>query len=125
MLYELRRGLIQDVNWTDYNIFAVKVIRNSQNHLELLVLTEVKFQKRRTQSKALYLKSLIVCAGLTAEAKKAPLAFIQKSVKINAEVYRNKVYKKVLLPWINSNFNNRQMILQQDWAVLNAFYPIS
>ncbi|VDP08567.1 unnamed protein product [Heligmosomoides polygyrus] len=48
--------------------------------------------------------------------KKTPLVFVDRSVKINAEVYQEKILRDVLLPWVAENFVSGQCVLHQDWA---------
>ncbi|VDP50015.1 unnamed protein product [Heligmosomoides polygyrus] len=57
----------------------------------------------------------MVGAGMTLD-KKTHLVFVDRPVKINAEVYQEKILRDVLLPWVAENFVSSQCVLQQDWA---------
>ncbi|VDP13243.1 unnamed protein product [Heligmosomoides polygyrus] len=57
----------------------------------------------------------MVWARITLD-KKTPLVFVHRSVKINAEVYQEKILRDVLLPWVAENFVSGQCVLQQDCA---------
>uniref|UniRef100_A0A8R1DTC7 Tc1-like transposase DDE domain-containing protein n=1 Tax=Caenorhabditis japonica TaxID=281687 RepID=A0A8R1DTC7_CAEJA len=57
----------------------------------------------------------MVWAGVTSTGK-TPLVFIDRNVKINAEVYQKTVLMDNMLPWASQHFVGRPFILQQDWA---------
>lgn len=57
----------------------------------------------------------MVWGGICASGK-TPLVFIDRNVKIKAQVYQEKVLKDVLEPWVANNFLGRRFVLQQDWA---------
>jgi hypothetical protein len=57
----------------------------------------------------------MVWAGITATGK-TPLVFVERGVKINAQVYQERILRDVLHPWARHHFKDRPWTLQQDWA---------
>ena len=57
----------------------------------------------------------MVWGGICATGKTS-LVFIDRNVKINAEVYQNTILRGVLQPWAIEHFGENQFFLQQDWA---------
>lgn len=103
---------VEDVLWSDEKIFTVEVTQNSQNHRQLLSPALKNTRKRKVATKSLFPKSLMIWAGIGANGK-TQLVFIDKHVKINAQIYQNEILDKAVLPWIQKNPNT---IFQQDWA---------
>lgn len=56
-------------------------------------------------------KSVMVWAGITSFGK-TPLIFVERGVKINAQVYQQVILRDVVVPWCR----HRNIVLQQDWA---------
>lgn len=112
--FQVRR--FEDVLWTDEKVFTVEVAHNSQNHRQLLSPTLKNTLARKIRTRTHFPKSLMVWGGITATSK-TPLIFIEKNVKINAQVYQEVIIKKAVIPWSKKNPN---MIFQQDWAPAHA-----
>uniref|UniRef100_A0A8R1EFV5 Tc1-like transposase DDE domain-containing protein n=1 Tax=Caenorhabditis japonica TaxID=281687 RepID=A0A8R1EFV5_CAEJA len=85
--FRMRR--VSDVIWSDEKIFTIEPLPNRQNQRQLLCVTSTG---------------------------KTPLVFIDRNVKINAEVYQKTVLMDNLSPWASQHFVGRRFILQQDWA---------
>lgn len=75
-------------------------------------LTQKNTLKRIVRTRTLFPKSFIIWCGDTANSE-TPLIFIDKNVKINAQVYQDDIIPKSVIPWCRKNPN---MIFQQDWA---------
>lgn len=108
--FKVRR--IEDVLWSDEKIFTIEVARNAQNNRQLLNPSLKNTRKRKIATKCLFPKCLMVWGGISA-AGKTSLIFIDKKVKINANVYQEEILEKALVPWKR---NNPNVIFQQDWA---------
>lgn len=108
--FKVRR--LEDVLWSDEKVFPVEVVKNSQNHRQLISPSQKNTRKRKVATKALFPKSLMVWGGISATGK-TPLIFIEKNVKINAKVYQDEILTKAVIPWKQAHAN---MIFQQDWA---------
>lgn len=59
--------------------------------------------------------SVMVWAAVTAEGR-SPLVFIDQGVKINQQLYRQKVLSRALMPWARNQFGSRPWTFQQDSA---------
>ena len=59
--------------------------------------------------------SVMVWAAVT-ESERSPLVFVEQSVKLNQENYRNDILIGSLLPWANEHFGKRPWTFQQDSA---------
>ena len=46
----------------------------------------------------------------------SPLVFIEKGVKINQQIYREKILNDALLPWVSKKFGRNHWTFQQDSA---------
>ena len=57
----------------------------------------------------------MVWAGITATGK-TPLIFLEKGVRINAQMYQDKVLRGVVEPWTCEHFKGDHWVFQQDWA---------
>lgn len=60
-------------------------------------------------------KSVMVWAGITSSGK-TPLVFVERGVKINANVYQERILRDVVKPWSQRHFKKRRWTFQQDWA---------
>lgn len=47
---------------------------------------------------------------------KTKLVFIQKEVKIKAEIYEKQILENVVIPWAQENVKDMDWTFQQDWA---------
>lgn len=86
----IRKGRLSDVVWTD-KIFTAAVAHDSENHRQqLLSPTWKKSRTRRIRSRTLFLKSMVVWAGMTSEGKTL-FVFVDKNARINSDVYQNVI----------------------------------
>ncbi|VDO77952.1 unnamed protein product [Heligmosomoides polygyrus] len=115
LLKEIWQGRLSNVIWTDEKISAIEVAHNSQSQRQLLPPSRNRSPERRVLHRTLFPKTVMAWAGITLD-KKTPLVFVDRSVKINTEVYQEKILRHVLLPWDAENFVSGQCLLQQDWA---------
>ncbi|VDO88200.1 unnamed protein product [Heligmosomoides polygyrus] len=115
LLKEIQQDRLSNVIWTYEKSFTIEVAHNSQNQRQLLHPSRNRSSQRRVFNRPFFPKSVMVWAGITLD-KKTALVFIDRSVKINAEVYQEKILRDVLLPWVAENFVSGQCVLHQDWA---------
>ena len=105
-------GRLKRVLFTDEKIFTVERYHNSQNHRQIL---RKKGLAAKIIERSHFPQSVMVWGGICATGK-TPLVFIDRNVKINAEVYQNTILRGVLQPWAIEHFGENQFFLQQDWA---------
>lgn len=98
--------------FTDEKLFSIQEKLNAQNDRCWVQRgCEVPEQKvTRTQAPA----GVMVWAGITQNGK-TPLIFIDEGVKVNQQVYKELLEKKVI-PWANQHFGNQFWCFQQDSA---------
>lgn len=108
--FKVRR--IEDVLWSDEKVFTIEVARNAQNNRQLLSPSLKNTGKRKIATKGLFPKSLMVWGGVSATGKTS-LVFIDKNVKINANVHQEEILEKAVVSWKR---NHPNVIFQQDWA---------
>ena len=91
------------VLFTDEKIFTVQSIHNHQNHRQLLKRGLKNTFAAKLMVRRHFPKSVMVWRGICATGK-TPLVFIDRNVKINAQVYQQKVLKDKLKPWATNHF---------------------
>uniref|UniRef100_A0A8R1EKK0 Transposase IS30-like HTH domain-containing protein n=1 Tax=Caenorhabditis japonica TaxID=281687 RepID=A0A8R1EKK0_CAEJA len=87
LLAHFRVRRVSDVIWSDEKIFTIEPLPNRQNQRHLLCKGDNKSPKRRQVSNRLFPKSVMVWTGVTSTGKTL-LVFIDRNVKIDAEVYQ-------------------------------------
>ena len=115
MLSLVTDSCLERVLFTDEKIFTVQPIHNSQNDRQLLKRGLKNTFAAKLMTKQHFPKSVMVWAGVCATGK-TPLIFIDRNVKINAQVYQQNVLKDVVEPWASNHFDQQGFTLQQDWA---------
>lgn len=105
-------GRLNRVLFTDEKIFTIERHHNSQNHRQLL---RRKGLAAKLIERSHFPRSVMVWGGICATGK-TPLVFIDRNVKINANVYQNVILRDVLHPWATEHFGENRFVLQQDWA---------
>ena len=60
-------------------------------------------------------KSVMVWARITSMGK-TPLVFVERGVKINAQIYQDRILREVVKLWAQRHFKNHCWTFQQDWA---------
>jgi len=108
-------GRVKNVLFSDEKIFTVQRHHNIQNDRILLKKGSAYYLAKKIVTRSLFPKSVMVWAGITADGK-TPLVFVERGVKINAEIYQENILRKVLLPWSQKHYGNRSWTFQQDWA---------
>ncbi len=101
--------------FSDEKIFTVEQHLNSQNDRiwSSDISSSISAGRRVTRSQKP--ASLMVWAAVSANGK-TPLFFVDSSVKVNKEVYREQILEGILLPWFKRQFGNQQWVFQQDSA---------
>jgi transposase len=106
---------LKNLVFSDEKIFTVQQYVNKQNdRVWLEGKSNDNFDKRvalRKQAPA----SVMVWAAVTANGR-SPLVFIDQGVKVNQEVYRQKVLIDGLIPWARKQFGTNHWTFQQDSA---------
>jgi hypothetical protein len=103
------------VIFSDEKLFDIEKAHNAQNTRQLLPKGGCSTSQAAFVSRSAFPKSVMVWAGICSTGK-TPLVFLDKGVKINKEVYVEKIIKGSLLPWATSHFNGQPWTFQQDWA---------
>lgn len=102
----------ETIVFTDEKIFNVEQSHNHQN--------DRSWCTERPNNSAIVEhrqnpQSVMVWAGICASGK-TPLVFVEKGVKINAEIYRRDILQAVMLPWAQEHFGDAHWTFQQDSA---------
>ncbi len=102
------------VFWTD-KLFTIQAVHNHQNDqvlgpnkeaLGIKVLSHFWHQ----------IPAAVMCwAGVTTDAQKTPLVFIEESMKVGSKVYLHLLSEEVL-PWIKAEYTGASVLFQQDGA---------
>jgi inhibitor of nuclear factor kappa-B kinase subunit alpha len=102
----------EEILFTDEKIFTVESFHNHQNDriwsLESPGSSAVVSHRQHPAS-------LMVWAGICATGK-TPLVFVEEGVKINKDVYLQRILLDVVEPWAIQHFGNRPWTFQQDSA---------
>ena len=108
-------GDLVNLVFSDEKIFNVQEFVNKQNdRVWLKGKSSDNFDNRvamRKQSPA----CVMVWAAVTANGR-SPLVFIDQGVKVNQQVYQQKVLNDVLIPWARKQFRTNTWTFQQDSA---------
>jgi len=101
--------------FSDEKVFTVEQHLNPQNDRIWSpdVSSAILAGRRVTRSQKP--ASLMVWVAVSANGK-TPLFFVDPSVKVNKDVYREQILEGVLLPWSKQQFGNQQWLFQQDSA---------
>jgi hypothetical protein len=108
----LQRTAGQEVLFTDEKIFTVEAAHNHQNDR---IWSSESPGSSGTVAHSQHPASLMVWAGICATGK-TPLIFVDEGVKINQEVYMQRILRDVVEPWAMGHFGGRPWIYQQDSA---------
>lgn len=108
-------GLLPSIVFSDEKIFTVQQYVNKQNDRVWLPGRSNDNLEQRVATRKQAPAAVMVWAGVTAEGR-TPLVFIEQGVKVNQEVYREKVLNDALLPWARKQFGSRPWTFQQDSA---------
>ncbi|WKY08788.1 hypothetical protein Q1695_001738 [Nippostrongylus brasiliensis] len=101
--------------FTDEKLFVVEQCFNVQNVRVLAQSSSDADKKGRNVSRNSKPASVMVWAGVTPTGRTS-LVFVEKSVKINTDVYREEILEKHVLPWSRSHFGEQKWTFQQDGA---------
>lgn len=108
-------GNLQNLVFSGEHFFTVQQYVNKQNdRVWLQNKSNDNLQNRlavRKQAPA----SVMVWAAVTANGR-SPLVFIDQGVKVNQEVYQQKVLNDALIPWARKQFGANRWTFQQDSA---------
>jgi DNA-binding Lrp family transcriptional regulator len=108
-------GVHQRIVFSDEKIFTIEQSFNRQNDRMWLRDVQEEDSEARKVCRTQNPESVMVWAGITGNGKTS-LVFIDKGVKVDQVIYRNKILADVLLPWSKQHFGNNHWIFQQDSA---------
>jgi len=109
------RDEIPKIVFSDEKIFTIQQYVNKQNDR---VWLEHKSNDNLDTRVAMRKQSpayVMVWAAVTADGR-TPLVFIEHGVKVNQEIYRQKILNDALLPWARKHFGTNRWTFQQDSA---------
>lgn len=109
------RGAIPNIVFSDEKNFTIEQFVNKQN--DRVWLTERSYENlnSRLATRRQAPAQVMVWAAVTANFR-GPLVFLDKGVKVNAAVYREKVLEGSLKPWARKTFGSDTWTFQQDSA---------
>ena len=110
--------MLPNLIFSDEKLFTVEAAFNHRNDRVLSKslqdippgLEKVRIQKP---------PSVIVWAAVSSEGK-FPLIFVSEGVKINKELYIDKILKDGLMPWTSEMYPNANWTFQQDRAIFHT-----
>ena len=115
LLNRMKRCTLPNIVFSDEKLFTVQQAHNRQNDRVLSkTINSIPVNTGkvlRSQKPA----SVMVWAAVSKRGK-SPLVFIPQGVKINKELYVNKILEGSLLPWSKSVFGDEVWTFQQDGA---------
>ncbi|EYC06502.1 hypothetical protein Y032_0075g928 [Ancylostoma ceylanicum] len=115
LLARTARGEHFSTLFSDEKLFTVERCINRQNSRVLAHNPEEAREAGSTVTRNLHAASVMVWAGVSATGR-TPLVFVEDGVKINADVYVDKILKKHVLPWSLAHYRQGQWTFQQDGA---------
>lgn len=108
-------GDLPNIVFSDEKIFTIQQFVNKQNDRVWLACKSTDNLEQRVAYRKQGPASVMVWAAVTAEGR-TPLVFIDQGVKVNQQVYRQRVLSRALMPWARDQFGSRPWTFQQDSA---------
>lgn len=108
-------GDLPNIVFSDEKIFTIQQFVNKQNDRVWLPGKSADNLDQRLAYRKQAPASVMVWAAVTAEGR-TPLVFIEQGVKVNQQIYRQKVLSRELIPWARKQFGSRPWTFQQDSA---------
>lgn len=109
------RGELENIVFSDEKIFTVQQYVNKQNDRVWLQGKSNDNLDDRIAVRKQAPASVMVWAAVTSNGR-SPLVFIEKGVKVNQQVYQQKVLNDALIPWTRKQFGTNSWTFQQDSA---------
>lgn len=111
----LVNGALPNIVFSDEKIFTVQQYVNKQNDRVWLPGRSNDNLEQRIATRKQAPEHVMVWAAVSAE-NRSRLVFIDQGVKVNQDIYLQKVLKDVLVPWATKTYGNRAWTFQQDSA---------
>jgi len=111
----LRRRATSKIVFSDEKLFLLQPSLNAQNdRLYAVSIVDIP-EDEKTVERFQNVSKVMVWGAFSAD-RKFPLVFIDEGVKINAEVYKQKILRQNLLPQSRILFQDEPWVFQQDGA---------
>jgi AraC-like DNA-binding protein len=111
----LRRRATSKIVFSDEKLFLLQPSLNAQNdRLYAVSIVDIP-EDEKTVERFQNVSKVMVWGAFSAD-RKFPLVFIDEGVKINAEVYKQKILHQNLLPQSRILFQDEPWVFQQDGA---------
>lgn len=108
-------GGLPNIVFSDETIFIVEQFVNKQNDRVYLAKISADNLSLRSATRKQGPAQVMVWAAVTANGR-SPLVFLPNGIKVNAQLYRERVLEPVLKPWAHKHFNGEPYTFQQDSA---------
>lgn len=108
-------GELPNLVFSDEKPFVIQQFVNKQNDRVYLPERSAENLQLRLATRTQKPAMVMVWAAITADGR-SPLVFIDRGVKINAQIYRENILEGVLKPWARKHFGRRPWTFQQDSA---------
>lgn len=108
-------GELENLVFSDEKIFTVQQYVNKQNDRVWLQGKSNENLDDRVAFRKQAPAYVMVWAAVTANGR-SPLVFIDQGVKVNQQVYQQKVLNDALVPWAHNQFGGNRWTFQQDSA---------
>lgn len=115
LLRRAESGEFPNLVFSDEAPFTIEQFVNKQNDRVYLRGSSCENLHLRMATRKQSAPMVMVWAAITVDGR-TPLVFLDRGVKINATVYREKILEAVLKPWANKHFGRRPWTFQQDSA---------
>lgn len=106
---------LPNIVFSDEKNFTIEQYVNKQNDRVYLKERSNENLALRTATRTQAPPSVMVWAAVTADGR-SPLVFLNRGVKVNANIYREYVLEGALKPWATKHFGEREWTFQQDSA---------
>lgn len=119
LLRRFANGRHREILFTDEKLFAIEQKLNHQNDRQLLPTGSGTDPARKRVTRSQFPASVMAWGGVCATGK-TPLIFIERGVKINAQIYQDVVLRDTVVPWADAHFGKRDWVFQQDGATAHS-----
>lgn len=108
-------GDLPNIVFSDEKNFTIQQFVNKQNDRVWLQNKSGDNSKHLVATRKQAPAQVMVWAAVTSDGR-SPLVFLDKGVKINGQVYRQKVLEDAFKPWASKHFGQKDFTFQQDSA---------
>lgn len=108
-------GQLPNIVFSDEKNFLIEQFVNKQNDRVYLTKRSYENLDIRMATRSQAPPFVMVWAAVTADGR-SPLMFLDRGIKMNANVYRTSILEGALRPWATRHFGGREWTFQQDSA---------